>query len=91
MSTEWMECANDLTARVERARLHFLSDVELEAAVAIARQFMNAVSEDEFVGFVQVGMTSTQNALHGESVEAAARAVLYLARHGIPRGLPSPD
>lgn len=86
-----MTPSNDLVARAERARLYWMSDAELEAAVAIAREFMDAVSEDEFVAFVQAGMASTRDGLHGEPVDAAARAILYLARNGIPDGLPSAD
>jgi hypothetical protein len=81
----------DQLARAERARLHWMSDAEVETTVAIARQFMNVVSDDKFVGLVQVAMVSTKDGLRDELVAPAARAVLYLARHGIPHGLSSSD
>ncbi len=80
---------NQLVARAERERLRWMSDDELEAAVETARPFLDC--EDVFVAHVQVAMLSLPGALHGEPVAPAVRAILYLARHGIPHGLPSAD
>ena len=85
-----MTQSNDLVARAERARLSFMSDEGLEAAVTVARGFMH-VGEEAFVAYVQVALVNTPGGIGDEPVEAVARAIYYLAKHGIPRGLPSAD
>jgi hypothetical protein len=77
------------TAWAERQRLHWLDDETLVAAVDASRGFLRC--EAEFIGYVEVIVASMGTNPFAESPEAIARALLFLARHGTPHGLPSTD
>ena len=85
------QSALEMVARAERQRLHFLSDEDLEVAVAIVRPFVDV--EDKFVplvGPVGAAVAALPRSLHDDvPIDAVVRALFCLARHGIPHGLPT--
>jgi hypothetical protein len=72
-----------------REQLAWLDDESVAYAVEIAQRFLEC--EEKVVGGALVWLELIPGGLRGNSHEAAARAVFYLARHGNAHGLPSPD
>ncbi len=82
-----------ITAWAERDRLYWLDDEQLETAVAKARHILASLAlrnrEADFVAIMAAALSRDPDPLEGEPVEAAARALLYLAQHGIPHVSPT--
>ena len=70
-----------------RARLHWMTDEQLEDAVAVAREFLDL--EDEFIPLAVNALQMEQAGKLDDDAEATVRAVLLLARHGIPHVSPT--
>lgn len=71
----------------QREALCWLNDEDLRAAVEVAQGFLQC--EAMFVGQVQVIVAAMGSNPFDQSPEEIAGALLYLARHGVPDGIPS--
>ena len=80
---------DDTEGRAARAQLSWLADDALPAMIDFARPFVDR--EEVFIPCVLTALSCIPGGGEVPDQEATVRALLYLARQGNPRGLPSTD